>query len=229
MPEERGLYPKMKVGEQVAYFARLHGLDAAAAAKASEEWVERLGLGVRRGDAVEKLSLGNQQRVQLAAALVGRPEVLILDEPFSGLDPIGVDSLAEVLLGQARAGVSVVFSSHQLDLVERLCDSVGILARGRMVATGTVEELRRREVGRLLRVVVPDAGPDWAAHLPGVRVVSAQAGDTVLQLTADADDQAVLAAALRTGRVTHFAWQQPTLVELFREAVAAPSPQEVAA
>ena len=229
MPEERGLYPKMKVGEQVAYFARLHGLDAAAAAKASEEWVERLGLGARRGDAVEKLSLGNQQRVQLAAALVSRPEVLILDEPFSGLDPIGVDSLAEVLLGQARAGVSVVFSSHQLDLVERLCDSVGILARGRMVATGTVEELRRREVGRLLRVVVPDAGPDWAAHLPGVRVVSAQAGDTVLQLTADADDQAVLAAALRTGRVTHFAWQQPTLVELFREAVAAPSPQEVAA
>jgi ABC-2 type transport system ATP-binding protein len=229
MPEERGLYPKMKVGEQVAYFARLHGLDAAAAAKASQEWVERLGLGARRGDAVEKLSLGNQQRVQLAAALVGRPEVLILDEPFSGLDPIGVDSLAEALLGQARAGVSVVFSSHQLDLVERLCDSVGILARGRMVATGTVEELRRREVGRLLRVVVPDAAPHWAAQLPGVRVVSEQAGDTLLELSPETDDQSVLAAALRTGRVTHFAWQQPTLVELFRGAVTTPTPEEVAA
>ncbi|NEK57695.1 ATP-binding cassette domain-containing protein [Geodermatophilus sabuli] len=229
MPEERGLYPKMKVGEQVAYFARLHGLDRAAATRAAGEWVERLGLGERRGDQVEKLSLGNQQRVQLAAALVSRPEVLILDEPFSGLDPIGVDSLAEALLGQVREGVPVVFSSHQLDLVERLCDSVGILARGRMVATGSVDDLRRREAGRLLRVVVPDAAPQWAGGLPGVRVVSEQAGDTLLELAAGTDDQTVLAAALRTGRVTHFAWQQPTLVELFREAVAAPALQEVAA
>jgi ABC-2 type transport system ATP-binding protein len=229
MPEERGLYPKMKVGEQITYFARLHGLDAAAAARASAEWVERLGLGARRGDAVEKLSLGNQQRVQLAAALVSRPEVLILDEPFSGLDPIGVDSLAEALLGQVHDGVPVVFSSHQLDLVERLCDSVGILARGRMVATGTVDELREREAGRLLRVVVPDAALSWAAALPGVRIVSEQAGDTLLDLAPATDDQAVLAAALGTGRVTHFAWQRPTLVELFRGAVAVPGPQDVAA
>jgi len=228
MPEERGLYPKMKVGEQVAYFARLHGLDGAAAARAAAEWIDRLGLGDRRGDAVEKLSLGNQQRVQLAAALVSRPEVLILDEPFSGLDPIGVDSLAEALLDQARSGVPVVFSSHQLDLVERLCDSVGILARGRMVAAGPVDELRRQEAGRLLRVVVPDAPAHWAASVPGVRVVSERAGDTLLELSGDTDDQSVLAVALRTGRVTHFAWRRPTLVELFREAVAA-TPEQVAA
>src|SRR6476661_6066486 len=228
MPEERGLYPKMKVGEQVTYLARLHGLDAAAAARASDEWVGRLGLAGRRGDPVEKLSLGNQQRVQLAAALVSRPEVLILDEPFSGLDPVGVDSLAEGLLGQAREGVPVVFSSHQLDLVERLCDSVGILARGRMVATGSVEELRHRDAGRLLRVVVPDAAPGWAAAVPGARVVSERAGDTLLELAAGTDDQAVLAAAVRTGRVTHFGWREPTLVELFREVVAVPT-EEVAA
>jgi ABC-2 type transport system ATP-binding protein len=228
MPEERGLYPKMKVGEQVTYFARLHGLDAAAAARASGDWLGRLGLGDRRGDPVEKLSLGNQQRVQLAAALVSRPAVLILDEPFSGLDPVGVDSLAEGLLDQARQGVPVVFSSHQLDLVERLCDSVGILARGRMVATGTVEELRRREAGRLLRVVVPDAAHGWAGALPGVRVVSEQAGDTLLELASGTDDQSVLAAALRTGRVIHFAWREPTLVELFREVVAAPTGQVAA-
>ncbi|MGY1665292.1 ABC transporter ATP-binding protein [Geodermatophilus sp. SYSU D00696] len=225
MPEERGLYPKMHVGEQLTYFARLHGLDAAAAARAAEEWAGRLGLGERRRSRVEELSLGNQQRVQLAAALVSRPEVLILDEPFSGLDPVGVDALADALLEQCRAGVPVVFSSHQLDLVERLCDSVGILARGRMVATGTVEELRRREAGRVLRVVVPDAAPGWAAALPGVRVVSEQAGDTLLELADGADDQAVLAAALRTGRVGHFAWRQATLVELFREAVADPAQQ----
>ena len=223
MPEERGLYPKMKVGEQVAYFARLHGLDAAAATRAAGEWVERLGLGERRGDAVEKLSLGNQQRVQLAAALVSRPEVLILDEPFSGLDPVGVDSLAEALLEQAHRGVPVVFSSHQLDLVERLCDSVGILARGRMVATGTVDELRRQEAGRVLRVVVPDAAPHWAARIPGVRVVSERNGDTLLALEGEIDDQQILTAALRTGRVTHFAWREPTLVELFREAVTHPA------
>jgi ABC-2 type transport system ATP-binding protein len=223
MPEERGLYPKMRVQEQVSYFARLHGLDAAAANRAAAEWVDRLGLGVRRGDRVEKLSLGNQQRVQLAAALVSHPEVLILDEPFSGLDPVGVDALAAALLEQCRRGVPVVFSSHQLDLVERLCDSVGILARGRMVATGPVAELRRKEAGRVLRVVAPDARPGWAAGLAGVRTVSEQAGDTLLQLDGGADDQAVLAAALHTGRVTHFAWREPTLVELFREVVAAPA------
>jgi ABC-2 type transport system ATP-binding protein len=229
MPEERGLYPKMRVGEQVAYFARLHGLDRPAAAAAAAEWVERLGLGERRGEAVEKLSLGNQQRVQLAAALVSRPEVLILDEPFSGLDPVGVDSLAEALTEQARRGVPVVFSSHQLDLVERLCDSVGILAGGRMVATGTVEELRRRGSGRLFRIVVPDAAPGWAGQLPGVRVVAERAGDTLLELAPDADDQHVLAAALGTGRVLHFARREPTLGELFREAVSSSRTAEVAA
>jgi ABC-2 type transport system ATP-binding protein len=227
MPEERGLYPKMRVQEQVAYFARLHGMDGAAATRAAGEWVDRLGLGERRGDRVEKLSLGNQQRVQLAAALVSRPEVLILDEPFSGLDPVGVDALAAGLLEQAAGGMPVIFSSHQLDLVERLCDSVGILARGHMVATGPVAELRRREAGRMLRVVVPDAPPGWAAGLAGVRTRSEDAGDTLLELDAGTDDQAVLAAALRTGRVTHFAWREPTLVELFREVVAAPA--EVAA
>jgi ABC-2 type transport system ATP-binding protein len=220
MPEERGLYPKMRVAEQLVYFARLHGLDAAAASRATDEWTERLGIADRRRDAVEKLSLGNQQRVQLAAALVGRPEVLILDEPFSGLDPVGVDALAEALAEQCRRGVPVVFSSHQLDLVERLCDAVGILARGRLVASGTVAELRAAEADRLLRVVVPDAVPGWAGSLPGVRTVSERAGDTLLQLDPHVDDQQVLAAALRTGRVAHFAWREPTLVELFREAVA---------
>src|SRR3954462_11177493 len=172
MPEERGLYPKMKVGEQVAYFARLHGLDSAAATRAAAEWVDRLGLGERRGDAVEKLSLGNQQRAPLAAALVSRPEVLILDEPFSGLDPVGVDSLAEALLEQCRAGVPGLFSSHQLAPLGRRGDSGGILARGRIVAAGTVDELRRREAGRVLRVVVPDAGHGWAEGLPGGPPVS---------------------------------------------------------
>ncbi len=212
----------MRVAEHLIYLARLHGLDAPAAARAADEPTERLGIAERRDDAVEKLSLGNQQRVQLAAAPVHGPEVLVLDEPFSGLDPVGVDALAGVLLERARGGVPVVFSSHQLDLVERLCDSVGIINAGRMVATGTVAELRAREASRQLIVVVPDVSAGWAAGLPGVTVVSERRGELVLELGPGADDQQVLAAAARAGRVEHFSWRQPTLTELFREAVSEP-------
>jgi ABC-2 type transport system ATP-binding protein len=223
MPEERGLYPKMRVVEHLVYLARLHGLDPAAAARSATALTERLGLAERRADAIEKLSLGNQQRVQLAAALVHEPEVLVLDEPFSGLDPVGVDALAGVLLDRARAGVPVVFSSHQLDLVERLCDSIGIINAGRMVATGTVADLRAREGRRQLRVVVAGADAGWARQVPGVDVVSERRDEVVVELAPDADDQAVLAAAARAGRVEHFSRREPTLTELFREAVAEPA------
>ena len=222
MPEERGLYPKMKVTEQLIYFARLHGLSDAAARRSADDLTERLGLAERRGDAVEKLSLGNQQRVQLAVALVHSPEVLILDEPFSGLDPVGVDALAGVLQEKCRAGVPVVFSSHQLELVERICDSVGIINAGQLIAGGTVAELRGRAGRRRLRVVAPDAVAGWAAGLPGARVLTEEGGEVVLELgtgAGDADDQRVLAEALRAGRVEHFSWQEPSLVELFRAAV----------
>ena len=199
----------------------LHGMSSAAAQEAAAHWIERLGLNQRTGDGLEKLSLGNQQKVQLAAALVHSPEVLILDEPFSGLDPVGVDALAGALKERCGAGVPVVFSSHQLDLVERLCDSVGIINRGRMVAHGSVSELREREGSRQLRVVAPDAPPGWAAKLPGVRVVSERGAEVLLELDDPTRDQEVLAAAQRTGQVHHFSWREPTLTELFREAVAA--------
>jgi ABC-2 type transport system ATP-binding protein len=140
MPEERGLYPKMRVRAQLTYLASLHGV--AAPEVAADRWIDRLGLGDRAEDRVEALSLGNQQRVQLAAALVHEPELLVLDEPFSGLDPVGVDVLSGVLAEYAATGVPVVFSSHQLELVERLCEAVAIIKDGRLVASGPVEELR---------------------------------------------------------------------------------------
>ncbi len=122
MPEERGLYPKMSAREQVVYLGRLHGMSAADAKRGADEMLERVGLAERADDKLETLSLGNQQRAQVAAALVHGPEMLVLDEPFSGLDPMAVDNVVTVLRERARAGASVLFSSHQLDVVERLCD-----------------------------------------------------------------------------------------------------------
>jgi ABC-2 type transport system ATP-binding protein len=130
MPEERGLYPRMRVLDQLVYLAELHGMSTNEAHTSAENWIARLGLRDRRTDEVQRLSLGNQQRVQLAAALVHEPDVLVLDEPFSGLDPVAVDVMSQVLREKASAGVPVVFSSHQLDLVERLCDRVGIVSAG---------------------------------------------------------------------------------------------------
>ncbi|QRP46818.1 ABC transporter ATP-binding protein [Amycolatopsis sp. FDAARGOS 1241] len=218
MPEERGLYPKMKVLDQLVYLAELHGLSTNDAHRATELLLARLGLGERRKDEVQKLSLGNQQRVQLAAALVHDPDVLVLDEPFSGLDPIAVDVMSVVLREKAATGVPVVFSSHQLDLVERLCDRVGIIRAGRMVAVGTVDELTRGAGCRLV-ITAPDARPGWASTVPGVRVLEANDATTVLELSPSADDQAVLAAALATGPVIEFSRQRRSLTELFRDAV----------
>jgi ABC-2 type transport system ATP-binding protein len=142
MPEERGLYPKMRVRDHLVYVARLHGVGEEEALAAAERWLGRLGLGERAEEAVEALSLGNQQRVQLALALVHEPDLLVLDEPFSGLDPDGVDALSGALTSEIEArGVPVIFSSHQLELVERLCDRVAIIRAGRIVASGAVAEL----------------------------------------------------------------------------------------
>ncbi|WP_027941793.1 ABC transporter ATP-binding protein [Amycolatopsis taiwanensis] len=220
MPEERGLYPKMKVGEQLTYLARLHGLPAAEARRAATVWTERLGIAARLDDEVQKLSLGNQQRVQLAAALVHDPKILVLDEPFSGLDPVAVDVMSQVLRAKAAEGVPVVFSSHQLDLVERLCDRVGIVQKGRMVTCGTVGELRGGGPERLL-VDAPQAPDGWADDLPGVTVLGHAGGRTELALGEGADDQTVLKAALATGPVHEFARRRPSLTELFRNVVTA--------
>jgi ABC-2 type transport system ATP-binding protein len=222
MPEERGLYPKMRVGEQLAYFARLHGAGEGAAARAASHWMEQVGVAGRAGDRVEQLSLGNQQRVQLATALVHDPVALILDEPFSGLDPVGVDVMSEVLVRRARnAGVPVLFSSHQLELVERLCDAVAIIKDGGLVASGTVDELRSRGAAQgLWRVEVQGATPGWAAAA-GVDVRSEEGPVT---LAAADDEQALLDTARGAGRVTLFEPVAPTLAELFREAIGPSAP-----
>jgi ABC-2 type transport system ATP-binding protein len=219
MPEERGLYPKMRVLEQLGYLAQLHGVEPATAGRSAAAWLERLGLSERRNDEVQKLSRGNQQRVQLAAALVYEPELLVLDEPFAGLDPVAVDVMSEVLRERATAGIPVIFSSHQLDIVEQLCDRVGIIQAGRMVVTGTVAELRASGPTRYW-VDAPMAAGDWTASLSGVTVVRREGSRTLVELADQMDDQAVLRAALATGPVHEFRRDIPPLSELFRHVIA---------
>ena len=226
MPEERGLYPRMKVAEQLVYLARLHGLSASAAKAAAERWTERLGLEGRRGDEVQSLSLGNQQRVQLAAALVSDPELLILDEPFSGLDPVAVDVMSQVLLERAAAGVPTLFSSHQLDVVERLCDRVVIIRSGRLVADGTIPELQATETPRWRVVVEQAAGSPTvqaaSLNLPAPTVELDDAGRLVIT-AAGADEQALLSAAQRLGTVRELGPVRHRLTEIFREVLTTTS------
>jgi ABC-2 type transport system ATP-binding protein len=224
MPEERGLYPRMKVGDQLTYLGQLHGMTAKQAASSMLTWTQRLGVAARRGDEVQKLSLGNQQRVQLAASLLHDPTILVLDEPFSGLDPVAVDVMSRVLREKADAGIPVVFSSHQLDLVQRLCDRVGIIRDGAMVAVGSVDELRAGGTSQLV-VEAPQAPAGWTADLPGVRLISHDGGTTTLELDAGADDQSVLHAALATGPVHSFGYRRPSLTELFRHVVSQEIPE----
>lgn len=218
MPEERGLYPKMRVFEQLVYLGQLHGLSDSAAADASNLWLERFGLKDRAKDEVQKLSHGNQQRVQLAAALVFDPIMLVLDEPFAGLDPEAVDSMSEVLHERAAAGTPVIFSSHQLDLVERLSDRVAIIQNGHLVAVGSVDELRGGGPVRIW-VDAPAAPKEWAARVPGVQTVRTDGTRVLLQLDDSTDDQSVLRAALATGPVHEFSRDVPSLLDIFREAM----------
>lgn len=217
MPEERGLYPKMKVAEQIVYLGRLHGMTADAAQQSTRELLERLGLDERADDTVESLSLGNQQRAQIAAALVHSPSLLVLDEPFSGLDPIAIETVVQVLKDFASRGAPVLFSSHQLDIVERLCDHLVIIADGRVRASGSRDELRaEHESPRYELSTTGDAG--WVRGIDGVSVVEFDAGFVVFEASEDAAQQ-VLRRAIEIGGVRQFAPQHPSLAQIFQEVV----------
>ena len=217
MPEERGLYPRMKVAEQLAYLARLRGFDRAAADERARMLLERLGVGERADDQLDSLSLGNQQRVQVAASVVHGPDVLMLDEPFSGLDPLAVDVVQGVLVDHAASGAPVLFSSHQLDVVERLCDDVVIIAGGRIVAAGEREELRDRYAEPRYQL---KAGADlgWVRDVPGAGVLELAGGELLFEAD-EATAQRVLAGALERGTVREFTPVRPRLAEIFREVI----------
>ncbi|MET9829087.1 ATP-binding cassette domain-containing protein [Streptomyces sp. NPDC006385] len=219
MPEERGLYPKQTVLGQLVYLGRLRGLTARGAERSASDLIERLSLTEKRTERLESLSLGNQQRVQIAAALIGEPHLLVLDEPFSGLDPHAVDSMAELLREHTDRGVPVLFSSHQLELVERLCDDLVIQAAGRTLARGTADSLRRR--GRVRHRLVTGGPTDWVRDVKGVDVVEAAHGTVLMELATDDVADRLLAEALRRGPVREFAEIVPSVADVFREMTAA--------
>src|ERR1700722_6163003 len=224
MPEERGLYPGMKLREQIEYFATLHDVDDQAAEKAATHWIRRLGLAGREDAKIDALSHGNQQRAQLAVALVHDPELLVLDEPFSGLDPGGIDDMGSILAERAAAGVTGLVSSHQLDLVEDICEAVAIIYRGRLVVSGPVADLRRGDHARLAVRVAGDRTGAWSAGLTAatgtVDLVRAD-GTAEISLTTSADSQTILDLARAAGPVEHFAYEDRSLSEVFRQATGA--------
>jgi ABC-2 type transport system ATP-binding protein len=216
MPQERGLYRDMRAADLLAWVARLHGLDRATARTRALDLLERLGLADRARDKISNLSGGMAQRVQLAAAMVHQPTLLVLDEPFAGLDPVAVQFLSDVIVDHVRQGRHLLFSSHQLDLVEDLCETVTMLDHGTVVLQGELRELRASSPDRYLRVdvAVEDGWVD-----PSVAVVTDRsAAGSRLRLHAGADPGAVLDAVRARAAVADFGVETPSLSELFLDA-----------
>ena len=215
MPEERGLYPKQPILPQLAHLGELHGMAPKAAREAALALLSRFNLGERAKDKLEKLSLGNQQRVQIAGAVIATPKALVLDEPFSGLDPDAVDEMVALLGEFTRRGVPVLFSSHQLDLVERLCDQIVILRKGRIVASGTVDELR--QAGEAHHRIIAGADLGWLRSQPGVTVIDLDGPQADVSIADEATAQTILGEAMRRGPVHSFGPIIRPLSEYYRE------------
>jgi ABC-2 type transport system ATP-binding protein len=226
MPQERGLYPAMPAGEQVAYFGRLRGLGRREATDRARALLAELDLVDRWADRTDKLSGGMQQRLQLATALVHEPDLVVLDEPFNGLDPVAVEALSETLRQRAERGCTVLFSSHQIDLVQDLCQEIVMIDQGRTVLEGQVATLRASSGERQLRLQVQAPDRDWHTVLPGVQVVSQEADELRLAVSGTTDPLSVLDAAREAGQVTDFGLDLPTLSQLFLAAAGRPVDNE---
>ena len=220
MPEERGLYPRMRVREQLIYLGELCGRPSSEVSRVTDKWLERLGIAERAASRVDELSHGNQQRVQLIAALVNEPDLLVLDEPFAGLDPIAMGAMAGLLQELAATGVTVLFSSHQLDLVEDLCEDVVIIDHGRVVLAGELEALRAATPQRIIDIQYRGSAPEWS-RVPQVQVLERTHGSVKLKVPRDTEISTLASQMTERDEVTSFTYQPPTLSDLFKEAVRA--------
>jgi ABC-2 type transport system ATP-binding protein len=222
LPEERGLYPRMRVGEQLRFFAALYGVPDATAREEIDDWLERFRIPDYLDRKVEELSKGNQQKIQFIAAILHDPEVLIMDEPFTGLDPINVRLLKEAFLEMKERGKTLIFSTHQMETVEELCEAIAIVDRGRVIIHGAVRDVKRAMGRQVVRLATDGDGNgvEWLSRLPGVTMTAERADFVELRVPADQDPEVILRAALDRGdRVTRFEIAEPSLEEIFIEHV----------
>lgn len=217
MPEERGLYPKQPVIDQLVYLGQLHGLGRTTARSRAMELLTRFGLESRAKAKLESLSLGNQQRVQVAASLLHEPDVLVLDEPFSGLDPLAVDAMSSILRDYASRGVPVLFSSHQLDLLDVLVDHLVIIQQGKILANSSADDLRTSQASRHRISLGSDTG--WLRNEPGVTVIDISGPDALVNFESEAAAQRVLSQAMERGSVNEFSIYRPSLADIYREII----------
>jgi ABC-2 type transport system ATP-binding protein len=225
LPEERGLYPRMGVLDQLVYFGSLYGLAPDVARREARSWLTRFRIPDYAGRRAEELSKGNQQKVQFIAAVLHDPEVLLMDEPFTGLDPVNLILLREAFTELRDRGRTLIFSTHQMETAEALCESVAIVDHGRLVAGGRVRDLKRASGRRTLRLAVDgDLAPAWLSGLPGIESVRPDAGGAELELLPGAEPSGILTAVLARGAsVNRFEVVEPSLEALFIEYVGRPS------
>jgi ABC-2 type transport system ATP-binding protein len=226
LPEERGLYPRMGVLDQLVYFASLYGEAPAVARREALAWLDRFQIPEYANKRAEELSKGNQQKVQFIAAILHRPEVLLMDEPFTGLDPINLVILREAFTELRDQGRTLIFSTHQMEAAEALCESVAIVDRGRLVAGGRLRDLKRASGRRWIRIALEGArpAPAWLAEIEGVERVRRDAAGAELELLAGAEPAAILTNILaRGGAISHFEVIDPSLEALFIELVGRPA------
>lgn len=214
LPEERGLYPKMKVEEQLVYLAQLRQMPAAEAKREAHSWLERFEVPHYASKKVEELSKGNQQKIQLIASLIHKPSLLILDEPFSGLDPVNVEMLKSAILDFQKQGATIIFSSHRMDHVEELCDDMSILDKGKVVVSGSIRDVKRSFGKQNVRLKM-DRDLSGLGELSGVEAYTQTHDGAVFRIAEEETAQRLLAEAMKLGTLRHFAIEEPTLEEIF--------------
>jgi ABC-2 type transport system ATP-binding protein len=219
LPEERGLYPKMQVREQLIYLAQLKGLTEQDAAQRVDLWIDRLGLGEYALRKVEQLSKGNQQKVQFAAAAASRPSLCILDEPFTGLDPVNTLVMEEAFRTLAGEGTTILFSSHNMDQVEALCDDVVLLHRSRVVLAGSLREVKKAARRQTVRIRVESGDYTFLEGIPGISARAGQAGGMEVSVPAGMEPNQILRAALGASTVVEYSLGEPSLREIYLEKV----------